>query len=132
MQLDSRLESDSIFVVDLNLCQLRLHNNATFPWVILIPKRDNASEIIDLNKEDQQLLMMEIAQVSRVMKQLFKPDKLNVASLGNIVSQLHIHIIARYEADPAWPGTVWGINTNSKYESKVLEKIILDLRAAFN
>lgn len=117
MHLNTQLERDSVFITDLELCQLRLHKNATFPWLILIPSRNNAIEIIDLSTKDQLQLMKEIAQISHLVKTLFSPTKLNVANLGNIVSQLHVHIIARFETDPAWPQPVWNSGISSQYTS---------------
>jgi diadenosine tetraphosphate (Ap4A) HIT family hydrolase len=114
--LDSYLAADSAFVVDLALCQVRLSHNAAFPWILLIPKYTGIIEIMDLTIDDQQLLMSEIVLASRAMKDLFQPKKLNVASLGNIVSQLHVHIIARYENDKAWPGPVWNSGVNLAYD----------------
>lgn len=107
MILDPRLESNSSFVINLTLCQVRLSHNAAFPWLLLIPQREKTIEIIDLSTSDQSLLMQEIALASQVIKTLFQPDKLNVASLGNAVPQLHIHIIARYQTDKAWPNPIW-------------------------
>ena len=113
MHLDSRLESTSVFVVDLELCHARLSHNAAFPWLLLIPRHVGLCELIDLSVSDQHLLMAEIALASHVMRDLFAPTKINVASLGNVVPQLHIHVIARYDHDSAWPGPVWnsGIET---------------------
>lgn len=108
--LDPQLEVDSLFVGNLTLCQVRLHKCKDFPWVLLIPRQAGLKEIIDLDEQDQMQLMREINTISKVLKDLYNPDKLNVANLGNIVSQLHIHVIARYESDPFWPGPVWGRN----------------------
>ena len=130
MILDPRLESSSSFVINLDLCQVRLSHNAAFPWLLLIPQPKNIIEIIDLNPCDQALLMQEIALASQVMKNLFQPDKLNVASLGNVVSQLHVHIIARYQTDQAWPNPIW----NTAEESYTAEKkaaLIDQIKRAF-
>jgi len=130
MQLDPRLESSSSFVTNLALCQVRLSNNAAFPWVLLIPNQESIMEIIDLSPKDQQILIQEIAQSSKVMQILFHPDKINVASLGNIVPQLHVHIIARYKNDRAWPNPVW--NTVSKvYEPAQKSQLIRKMKDAF-
>lgn len=129
--LDSRLESDASFVFDLDLSQVRLSHNAAFPWIILIPKQYNLSEIIDLNIADQQLLMHEITLASKVMQQLFRPIKLNVANLGNIVSQLHIHVIARYEDDNAWPGPIWNAGISEVYDEKTRNERIEQIKNAF-
>lgn len=107
-QLDQGLQDDGQIVTDLKLCQVILVNNRNFPWIILVPKIADAIEITDLSKEDAALLMEEIYLVSDIVKSLFDADKLNIASLGNIVSQLHVHIIARYEEDIAWPEPVFG------------------------
>jgi len=130
MLLDPRLESDSTHVIDLSLCQVRLSHNAAFPWVLLIPKKDELVELIDLNAADQQMLMQEVALASQVMFQLFHPTKLNVATLGNMVPQLHIHVIARYETDAAWPGPVWGKMSETYTPEAQLERMKL-LKDAF-
>jgi diadenosine tetraphosphate (Ap4A) HIT family hydrolase len=131
ISLDPRLASDSTFVADLELCQIRLSHNAAFPWILLIPQRKEVSEIIDLNANDQKILMQEIALASEVMQSIFHPTKLNIASLGNIVSQLHIHIIARYHMDPAWPHPVWNSGVESVYDLKEKEECITRLKATF-
>lgn len=115
MFIDPRLTSSSLHVIDLNLCQVRLNHNAAFPWILLIPQRESVTEIIDLSPSDQLQLMEEISLSSHVMKALFKPTKLNVASLGNVVPQLHLHVIARYENDKAWPHPVWNSGVNMEY-----------------
>lgn len=130
MILDPRLESSSSFIIDLTLCQVRLSNNAAFPWLLLIPHPINTTEIIDLSPPNQALLIQEIALASQVMKNLFNPDKLNVASLGNVVSQLHIHIIARYQTDKAWPNPVWNTVTDA-YAHEKKSALIDQLKRAF-
>lgn len=107
-QLHERLRADTVPVSGLNLCEVRLMDNAAFPWVILVPRREGVSEIIDLDAGDRRLLMEEIAEVSEALKKATGCDKLNVAALGNQVPQLHVHIIARFRGDPAWPKPVWG------------------------
>ncbi len=114
--LDPRLEADSTFILNLDLCQVRLSHNAAFPWILLIPNRPNVREIIDLGEADRGVLMEEIAKASQVMRSIFTPTKLNVAALGNIVPQLHVHIIARYDNDAAWPGSVWGTGVEKDYD----------------
>lgn len=131
MILDPRVETTSFLVTDLPLCQVRLNENACFPWILLIPKRENIVEIIDLPEEDRLQLMKEIALASHVMKDLFSPTKLNVASLGNIVPQLHLHIIARYESDPAWPGPVWGREAFQAYPAPEKERTLKALQQGF-
>lgn len=119
--------ADKNFIIDeLELSYLVLNNNAYFPWVILIPKVNHAIELIDLDKKLQYLLLDEIEKVSLAIQQVFIPDKLNIATLGNIVPQLHIHIIARYKEDKMWPQSVFGgeTKTYSKAERiKTIERI---------
>lgn len=127
--VDTRIISSTCFVAELPLCNLYLQNESRFPWLVLVPRRENVSELIDLSMEDQQALTCEIAMVSQLMKAKYSPDKLNVANLGNIVKQLHIHVIARYEADSAWPGPVWGkFDAPLMYSSEDLEALAADIR----
>ncbi len=106
--LHPQLERDAWHVTDLALCRVLLMNNMLFPWVVLVPRVQGAREVMGLTDDDQQQLMREVAQSSRVMQRLFSPDKLNIAALGNQVPQLHVHIIARFTTDTAWPHPVWG------------------------
>jgi diadenosine tetraphosphate (Ap4A) HIT family hydrolase len=115
-QVDLRLAESSTFITQLALSQVRLSHNAAFPWLLLIPQQDSLIEVIDLSPHDQHLLIQEIALVSQVMQKLFHPDKLNIATLGNLVPQLHIHIIARYQNDGAWPHPVWNSGVMKNYE----------------
>ena len=100
---------DSHLITDLKMCSIRLIDNAKFPWIILIPKRKNIADISELNSKDQMLLMKEIVHCSKLMKKIFKTKKLNVEKIGNIVPQLHIHIISRNKKDSSWPLSVWVI-----------------------
>ncbi|MBX3458230.1 MAG: HIT family protein [Candidatus Paracaedibacteraceae bacterium] len=130
MKLDPRLENTSSFVCDLSLCQVRLSHNAAFPWILLIPKTEHCIEITDLSSSDQHLLMSEINQASQIMQRIFSPNKLNIATLGNVVPQMHIHIIARYTTDPAWPNPVW--NTISKdYSEQDLNLLVQKIKSGF-
>jgi len=106
-KINKKFLKSSHHITDLKLCSIRLHNNSKFPWLILIPQRNKITDISDLNSKDQILLMKEIVYVSKIMKKLFKTSKLNVEKIGNIVSQLHIHIIARSKNDSSWPLSVW-------------------------
>jgi len=126
-ELHPTLKKDTIFIKDLKLCQLLLMNNSRYPWIILVPKKVGMVELIDLSKEEQNLLMAEIDFISRKMQQIFNPDKLNIATLGNMVSQLHIHIIARYKTDPTFPKPVWVDSESSVYEEGQLKEILKDL-----
>jgi len=106
--LDPRLEADGLPVGWFSLSRLLLMNDATYPWLILVPERPGASEIFELSKRDQMALAAETALVARMLKTLCAADKINVAALGNVVAQLHVHVIARFRTDPAWPGPIWG------------------------
>ena len=119
----------SHYIVDLKLCSIRLHDNSKFPWVILIPKRNKITDMSDLNSKDQILLMKEIVYVSKVMKKLFKTSKLNVEKIGNIVPQLHIHIITRRKKDSSWPLSVWVVK-GKNYSKTTLTNMIEKLRKA--
>ena len=121
---------DSHFISDLTLCSVRLIDNAKFPWIILIPKRKNIKDISELNSKDQILLMKEIVHCSKLMKKTFKTKKLNVEKIGNIVPQLHIHIIARYIKDSTWPLSVW-VAKKKLYKNLLLNKTIKKLKIAF-
>lgn len=107
-ELHPQLAKDSVWLADWPLCQLRLINDKNYPWFLLVPRRSGARDIIDLNSTDQQLLWQESSLLSLLLRQEFEPDKLNVAALGNMVPQLHLHHIARFNTDPAWPAPVWG------------------------
>lgn len=130
--LDSRLAADTEPVGRLHLSLVRLMNDMTYPWVILVPQRADLREIVDLNPADRLLLMEEIAHVSTGMRVLFEPDKLNVAAIGNLVSQLHIHIVARYTRDAAWPAPVWGRAPAIPYAPDVLAERLGAVRGALN
>jgi diadenosine tetraphosphate (Ap4A) HIT family hydrolase len=118
---------DSHFITDLKLCSVRLIDNSKFPWLIIIPKRKNITDIFQLSSKDQILLMREIVYVSKTMKKIFKAFNLNVEKIGNIVSQLHIHIIARSKKDSSWPLSVWVVKKKS-YPKQDLEKIIKKIK----
>ena len=121
---------DSHLITNLKLCSIRLIDNAKFPWIILIPKRKNITDISELNSKDQMLLMKEIVHCSKLMKKIFKTKKLNVEKIGNIVPQLHIHIIARKKNDSSWPLSVWVVKSES-YSAAQLEKILKKLKSYF-
>ena len=121
---------NSHLIADLKLCSIRLIDNAKFPWIILIPKRKNITDISELNSKDQMLLMKEIVHCSKLMKKIFKTKKLNVEKIGNIVPQLHIHVIARNKKDSSWPSSVWVVKSKP-YVKKNLELIISKLKKHF-
>jgi len=113
--LDSRLEADTVPVGELILNRVLLMNDSRFPWVILVPKRANIREIIDLELRDRAMFYRETESVMEAMKRLFSPTKLNVAALGNVVPQLHMHVIARFDDDQAWPKPVWAVGEKVLY-----------------
>ena len=121
---------DSHFITDLKLCSVRLIDNFKFPWIILIPNKKNITDITELNLKDQILLMKEIVHCSKLMKKIFKTKKLNVEKIGNIIPQLHIHIIARSIKDSSWPLSVWVVK-EKPYSKKLLLSLIKKLRKLF-
>ena len=129
-KIDKKFSKSSYHITDLKLCVLRLHDNSKFPWVILIPKRKNITDLSDLNSKDQILLMKEIVHVSKIMKKLFKTTKINTEKIGNLVPQLHIHIIARSKKDSSWPLSVWVVK-GKKYSKLSLMKMLNKVREGF-
>jgi diadenosine tetraphosphate (Ap4A) HIT family hydrolase len=121
---------DSHLITELKLCSIRLIDNAKFPWIILIPKRKNITDISELNSKDQMLLMKEIVHCSKLMKRIFKTKKLNVEKIGNVVPQLHIHIIARSKNDSSWPLSVWVVEKKN-YSKKKIIVILQKLKKLF-
>mgnify|MGYP001469003637 FL=1 len=129
-KINQNFLKSSYYIKDLKLCSIRLHDNLKFPWLILIPRRKNITEMSQLNSKDQILLMKEIIYVSKIVKKLFKTSKLNVEKIGNIVPQLHIHIIARNKNDSSWPLSVWVVKGKT-YSKAALEKNLSKLKKAF-
>lgn len=127
--LHQQLADDSHPVAHWPLCDLRLMDDANHPWLILVPRIEAAVELIDLSDAQQTQLMQEIAIASRALQTAFKPHKLNVASLGNLVAQLHVHVIARFEHDIAWPRPVWGTASAQPYSPEALVRRIQRLQA---
>lgn len=127
--LHAQLAKDCVFVCDLPLCQVLMLNDSQYPWLILVPRVADIKEIIDLSPTQQQVLWQESAQVSGVLQSLFKGDKLNVAALGNMVPQLHIHHIVRYTSDAAWPKPVWGQVPAIPYEADALAERLAEIRS---
>ncbi len=121
--LHPRLAAGSVFVCDLALSRLVLMNNSRFPWLLLVPRLADVTEIVDLAEPDQQTLWREIAQISRLLREMFEPDKLNVASIGNLVPQLHVHLIARFQHDEAWPKPTFGFAPALPYPPDELEAL---------
>jgi diadenosine tetraphosphate (Ap4A) HIT family hydrolase len=126
-KINNKFLKSSQHLLDLKLCTVRLHNNSKFPWIMLIPMRKNINDISELKLKDQIVLMKEIVYVSKIMKKLFKTSKLNVEKIGNIVPQLHIHIIARSKKDSSWPLSVWVVKGKT-YSKLALNNLIEILR----
>ena len=129
-KINKNFIKSSHYISDLKLCSVRLIDNQHFPWIILIPKRKGITDITELNSKDQILLMKEIVYVSKLMKKVFKTKKLNVEKIGNIVPQLHIHIIARYKNDLTWPLSVW-VKKEKIYSKDNLSFILSKLKKVF-
>lgn len=118
--LHQRLKEDAIEVTRLKLSRVLLMRDSSFPWLILVPERENISEIHELSMEDRAVLIEEISLASQVIERLYMPDKINVGALGNVVPQLHIHVIGRFRTDRAWPGPVWGTGPAEPYPDEDL------------
>ena len=129
-KIDKKFLKSSHHIIELKLCSIRLNDNTKFPWVILIPKRNKITDMTDLNSKDQIQLMKEIVYVSKIMKKLFKTTNLNVEKIGNIVPQLHIHIIARRKTDSSWPLSAWVVK-GKPYAAKDLKDILVKIKVAF-
>ena len=121
-ELHPQLAKDCIEIGRFPLCRVLLMNDANYPWFILVPDREGAREIYQLTEADQQQWLRESTELSRAIVELFQPDKLNIGALGNMVPQLHIHYIARYQDDPAWPRPVWGQVPAKAYDGITLEE----------
>ena len=116
--LSDRLEADTFPIVDLRLSTVRLMNDTRYPWVILVPRVAHIEEMFELSRVEQSFLMEEMSAVSRAVQAVTNPTKINIGALGNIVRQLHIHVIARFETDAAWPAPVWGQGEASSYSDE--------------
>ena len=128
--LDPRLEADTLPLGETLLCHLRLSRDGRWPWILLVPKREGASELHDLSPEDLHTLVTEISTVSRTLKASTHCLKINVATLGNVVRQLHVHIVARDEADTAWPGPIWGFGSAERRSDSSLPDFALAVQQA--
>lgn len=126
--LHPRLRQDCLPVTDLPLCRVLLMNDSQYPWLILVPRRTGLRELHQLQPADLQLFLRESIQVSRALEALFRPDKLNIAALGNQVPQLHVHHIARFASDPAWPAPVWGRLPPVPYPAEAAQTRLAALR----
>jgi len=126
--LHAQLKQDTIDIGDLPLCRVLVIKDANYPWLLLVPRRDKAVEIIDLAEVEQAQLMTEISRVARALKDITKCDKLNIAALGNMVPQLHVHVIARRKGDAAWPRPVWGVAPPLPHDAEEVQSFISALR----
>lgn len=129
-QLDSRLEADTLLLGAFPLSLLLLSKDANYPWCILVPKREQISEIYHLNEVDRQQLLDESCLLAETLSNLFAADKINVATLGNMVPQLHMHHVVRFERDAAWPGPVWGAVAATTYAPQLLTETAARIVAA--
>jgi diadenosine tetraphosphate (Ap4A) HIT family hydrolase len=126
--MDTRLQQDCLVLGDFPLCRLLLSKDANYPWFILVPRRAGVSEVFDLSQEDQAQLFKETTDLAQALKGEFKADKMNVATLGNVVSQLHMHVIVRRHGDVAWPAPVWGRVPAGEYAPGQVDAIRQRLR----
>jgi len=126
-ELHPQLDADTITIGDLPLCRVLLINDSQYPWLVLVPRRVGIQETYQLNEHDQQQLLNESSTLSSLIMKHFSGDKLNVAALGNVVPQLHIHHIVRFTNDPTWPKPVWGMLPSLPYQQEELNSIINEL-----
>jgi diadenosine tetraphosphate (Ap4A) HIT family hydrolase len=131
-RLDARLAAECTDLADLPLCRVLLMEDARFPWLVLAPRRAGITEIHQLSSADQAQLMAEIVRASAALQRQTGCDKLNVAALGNMVPQLHVHVIARRHGDPAWPRPVWGVGDAVRYAASARASLMEAMRAALN
>ena len=127
-KLDPRLEKDSFFIVELALSDVRLMNDSRWPWLVVVPRIAGAEEIHHLSVDDEQVLVAEMNEVAVALEAITGCDKVNIAAIGNIVRQLHVHIIARNEGDTNWPKTVWGYGEPIPYSDEAAHKLIRKLQ----
>ncbi|RZA32010.1 MAG: HIT family protein [Lysobacteraceae bacterium] len=128
-ELDPRLGADSVFIAEGPLSQVRMMDDQRFPWLVLVPRVAGACEWIDLDGAQQRLLLAEINQAGRLLRDLDGIQKLNIGALGNIVRQLHVHLVGRHAADAAWPGPVWGNGNASRYPPDLLQARVAHWRS---
>ena len=129
--LHHRLQEDTVEIIRVKLSCVLLMNDSSFPWIVLVPERGGVQEVYELSSEERFVLIEEIAAASEIIRQLYSPDKINIGALGNLVPQLHIHVIGRFRADRAWPGPVWGSGPARPYQAEKLEKVCAGIKKAF-
>jgi len=127
--LHPRLEADTHFAADWPLCRVLVMNDARYPWLVLVPRRDGLTEVTGLEPQDRAPLMDEINRAGRLIQILPRVAKLNIGALGNLVPQLHVHVVGRHQGDPAWPGPVWGHSPAVPYAADALARILHSVRA---
>jgi diadenosine tetraphosphate (Ap4A) HIT family hydrolase len=130
--LHHRLQEDTVEIVRLKLSRVLLMIDSSFPWLVLVPERQNVQEVFELSIEDRSVLIEEIAVASEIIQQLYCPDKINIGALGNLVPQLHIHLIGRFRTDRAWPGPVWGTGHARSYAKDELNAVAGRIKKAFS
>jgi diadenosine tetraphosphate (Ap4A) HIT family hydrolase len=121
-ELHPKLFADTVALAEWPLCRVLMMNERTYPWLILVPRRADISEIGELEAADRALLIEEIARLSGIVRARLSPDRINVAALGNVVPQLHVHVVARFKTDPAWPRPVWGAQPVAPYSDGELDR----------
>ncbi len=131
-ELDRRLNADSVPVVWLGLCELRLMDDRRWPWLVLVPQRPGACEIHDLTPLDQTMLAFETNLVAQALKNVTGCTKINTGALGNVVRQLHVHVVARHTGDPGWPGPVWGHGVREPYRPEDRHALVDRMRTALS
>ena len=127
-QLHPKLFADTVHVTDLDICTVLLMNDSNYPWVILVPKRHNIREIFELSPDEQDIVNREVSRVSQALNTQFNADKMNIGALGNMVPQLHIHVIVRHKTDPVFPAPVWGNSSAIPYLDDELDTMLGTLR----
>ncbi len=128
-ELNPRIQADTVPVTEWPLCRVLLMNDSNYPWLLLVPRRADVVEITDLAPEDQNALLGEITRASTALRRAVTPHRINIAALGNVVAQLHVHVIARNTDDAAWPKPVWGAVPAQPYTPEALERRLAELRA---
>ncbi|MCE5246361.1 HIT domain-containing protein [bacterium] len=129
-ELDPRLAGDTVPLLELPLSSALLMDDARFPWIVLVPRREGAREIHELPWDDQLQLLREMGAAARALDAVAAPDKINVGALGNVVAQLHVHVVARFRGDAAWPGPVWGSGAARPYAPEARAALVARLAAA--
>ena len=127
--LHPRLDADTFFIADWPLCRVLLMNDGRYPWLILVPRRDGMVELTDLSAADRGLLIEEIARAGEIVRSRPGVTKVNIGALGNLVPQLHVHVLGRHPGDPAWPGPVWGHSSAVPYETSARDRLIAEVRS---